>query len=110
MRFGMHSGPVWLLSREERREIARAHPDRFHHRRRTRSPRRCLYCRSRLANGRAVCSEECDSGWWQVVPTVDGEIYQPTASPAALRLSTTASSTRGQRFGGSGGGRRHSAE
>lgn len=43
--------------------------------------RSCLYCLATLANGRAVCCDECDEGWWTVVPTLDGELYDPDARP-----------------------------
>jgi hypothetical protein len=36
---------------------------------------RCLYCLSPLPNGAPVCSDECDEGWWEIVPTVTGELY-----------------------------------
>ena len=35
----------------------------------------CLYCRGPLTNGLAVCSEECDQNWWNLVPTLDGELF-----------------------------------
>jgi hypothetical protein len=37
--------------------------------------RRCLYCLGPLTNGSAVCCETCDQGWWDVCPTVDGELW-----------------------------------
>ena len=40
----------------------------------------CLFCRGRLTNGSAVCSEACDQGWWNVVPTEDGELFIPAPS------------------------------
>jgi hypothetical protein len=52
------------LTREERRLLARS-PHR----------RRCLYCLGPLANGRAVCSDACDDGWWAIVPTLSGELW-----------------------------------
>jgi hypothetical protein len=66
---------IWL-SREERRALAR---DR-------RQPtttaatttRSCLFCLGPLTNGRAVCSDQCDEAFWRVVPTRDGEIYEPS--------------------------------
>jgi hypothetical protein len=66
------SSTIWL-SREERRALARAG------RTPTAIPRppagRCLYCFDRLTNGAPVCSEACDTGWWQIVPTTDGELW-----------------------------------
>jgi hypothetical protein len=47
--------------------------------RRTKWPaprRRCLGCLAPLQNGSIVCSEECDDLWWEVVPTVSGELWQ----------------------------------
>jgi hypothetical protein len=34
-----------------------------------------LYCLGPLPNGSPACSLECDSGWWEFVPTIDGELY-----------------------------------
>jgi hypothetical protein len=82
---------IWL-SREERRELARGRQHGtqdgggadFQHRGvssdleyhfDTPGGRLCLYCRGPLANGRAVCSDACNQGWWQVVPTIDGELW-----------------------------------
>jgi hypothetical protein len=49
--------------------------------RRTRWPaqriRHCVYCCGPFANGRAVCSDECDAGWWEIVPTLSGDLWQP---------------------------------
>jgi hypothetical protein len=65
----MPSQPA-TVSREERRALARdrqqpsATP--------ARTARRCLFCLRPLTNGAAVCSDECDEGWWSIVPTVDG--------------------------------------
>jgi hypothetical protein len=64
---------IWL-SREERRALARER------RPPTTTPtptaRSCSFCYDQLTNGRAVCSDECDSGWWSVVPTIDGELWE----------------------------------
>jgi hypothetical protein len=38
--------------------------------------RRCPYCTTRLTNGASVCDATCDDGWWDVVPTVDGELWE----------------------------------
>jgi hypothetical protein len=81
-RTSLTGATVWL-SREERRELARDHFGRGHgasdpgrenqarghfdHRHQNGAPghhRLCAYCRGPLANGSAVCSEECDEGWW----------------------------------------------
>jgi hypothetical protein len=86
-----HEPLIWL-SREERRAMARGRQDGGL------SPngrsavsqqsRRCPYCTARLANGAAVCSEVCDQGWWRVVPTISGELYEekkgvpPKATPS----------------------------
>jgi hypothetical protein len=39
-------------------------------------PRHCLFCLGPLPNGREVCSDECDEGWWRICPTIDGELYE----------------------------------
>jgi hypothetical protein len=71
-------GPRWLqMTRAEQRErrarpALRPAPNGNLH---PATDHRCLYCRGPLANGRAVCSDKCDMGWWWVVPTVDGELW-----------------------------------
>jgi hypothetical protein len=67
------TGEEWRALRRERRMdsqqgVETRHGPHFH--------RRCLYCTARLTNGRAVCSDECDHGWWQICPTIDGELYE----------------------------------
>ena len=34
----------------------------------------CRYCLAPLENGSAFCSDECEDGAWQIMPTVDGEV------------------------------------
>jgi hypothetical protein len=54
-------------------------PRRTHRRTRWSAPaRRCLGCLAPLENGHIVCSEECDSLWWRVVPTVSGGLWEPS--------------------------------
>jgi hypothetical protein len=66
------------LSRDERRARARGR------RQPTATPtaNRCPFCLGPLANGAAVCSDECDEAYWKLVPTTDGELWEPPA-PAA---------------------------
>ena len=56
---------LWLLTLpDQRRERLEAYHGAL--RRKPAVPvrtRRCLYCRGRLTNGAAVCSDECDQGW-----------------------------------------------
>jgi hypothetical protein len=46
---------------------------------RKRLPRKkfCLFCLAPLANASVTCDETCDDWWWEVVPTVGGETYEP---------------------------------
>jgi Fe-S-cluster-containing dehydrogenase component len=88
---------IWL-SREERRALVREH------RAPTTTPTptagRCLYCFDRLTNGSPVCSEACDSGWWALVPTLDGELYgvaPPEPEPPQRRAPTPAERQRKRR-------------
>jgi hypothetical protein len=92
----------------ERRDAARW---RFRDRKKpTEAPKRlCLYCTAPLSNGRAVCSDECDDGWWRIVPTVDGELWAST-STTTIRASTSASKANGHHFSGNGGGGRQRRE
>jgi hypothetical protein len=71
---------IWL-SREERRALARER--RQPTATTTPTAGRCLYCFDQLTNGSPVCSQDCDEGWWRVVPTTDGELWLP-AERAAL--------------------------
>jgi hypothetical protein len=112
-----------MLTRDERRELARGRPNE------TRkpaefadgyqigqscpdlSPRRCPYCTARLTSGAPVCDATCDAGWWEVVPTVTGELYGPEAPPASSMTTTTTASSasvdsRTSGSGGSGGRQR----
>ena len=43
----------------------------------------CLFCLGRLPpNGnRPVCSDQCDDGWWEIVPTLDGTLYADHDDP-----------------------------
>jgi hypothetical protein len=73
----MPQQPVWQMTREERREIAREkHGGMRGTLPEPRIERRCLFCRGRLTNGSAVCSDECDAGWWSIVPTISGELWR----------------------------------
>ena len=38
----------------------------------------CRYCFAPLENGAAFCSDECADGAWQIVPTLDGEVFMPS--------------------------------
>jgi hypothetical protein len=69
------------LTRAERRAMARQqHSDKVPNwNSAPPADRCCLFCRGPLANGRPVCSDACDHGWWQICPTLDGELYTPTA-------------------------------
>jgi hypothetical protein len=69
--------PVLHLDRDERRARARGNGAPVA----TAAATRCLYCYGLLTNGSAVCGEECDSGWWAIVPTRDGELYEPPLRP-----------------------------
>jgi hypothetical protein len=89
----MRSGPTELLSRDQRLERAGlavfTQSSRDAMQFRTVSSRqvgepsdRCLFCLCPLPNGSPVCSDECDDGYWNLVPTVDGELWRaPKASP-----------------------------
>jgi hypothetical protein len=66
------------LSREERPAVARRREASAHLRHTKVTERRCLFCVSPLTNGSAVSSDECDDGWGRIVPTIDGELVQPT--------------------------------
>jgi hypothetical protein len=65
---------IWL-SREERRALARQGETSRRRDVLSHAPH-CLFCLGPLANGAPVCGEACDSGWWNVVPTTDGELWQ----------------------------------
>jgi hypothetical protein len=66
---------IWL-SQEERRALARGRQQKARSNSFLPTARGCLYCCGHLTNGRAVCSDECDDGWWAIVPTVDGELWE----------------------------------
>ena len=51
--------------------------------------RTCLFCYSPISNGSPVCSEACDEAWWQLVPTLDGELFEPPQRPPAGRQQAT---------------------
>jgi hypothetical protein len=36
----------------------------------------CLFCLGPLSNGSAVCSDECGNGWFSIVPTTDGSLWE----------------------------------
>jgi hypothetical protein len=39
---------------------------------------RCTFCLKPLPGAAyLVCSDECDDGWWQIVPTLSGSLYRP---------------------------------
>jgi hypothetical protein len=52
-----------------------------------RTTRTACSAKAPLANGRPVCSEACDEGWWQIVPTIDGALY---ADPSETSESAAA--------------------
>jgi hypothetical protein len=39
------------------------------------SRRFCAYCFACLTNGAAFCSEICEDGAWDIVPTINGRIW-----------------------------------
>ncbi len=71
----MSTGSVAYLSRDERRERAEGATVRKAQMRNSDKPKRCLYCTAKLSNGAPVCDETCDNGWWEVVPTISGELW-----------------------------------
>jgi hypothetical protein len=75
----MPGGPLdETLRVAERRDIARArrHPGSVPGRD-TSPPRRCAFCLGPLENGAPVCSDACDDGLWDLIPTQDGTIWIP---------------------------------
>jgi hypothetical protein len=44
----------------------------------------CRYCFAPLTNGSAFCDTDCEDGQWAIVPTIDGEIYEPEPEPEPL--------------------------
>jgi hypothetical protein len=85
-----------MLPREERRELARgpggenrplgqaidiAEVHLGHQNGAAGGARRCPYCTAPLTNGAPVCDATCDEGWWDVVPTVTGELWETLRSP-----------------------------
>jgi hypothetical protein len=67
---------MWLAADQERRH------DRPNGRmRRTKWPERqlhCVGCLAPLANGAIVCFPACDELWWNIVPTISGDLWEPT--------------------------------
>ena len=54
------------------------------HMRRTKWPRRqrcCLACLAPLTNGTLVCCLACDDLAWRIVPTLSGELWEPSSEP-----------------------------
>jgi hypothetical protein len=47
-------------------------------------PHPCSYCFATLTNGSAFCDDDCEDGQWAIVPTIDGEIYQPEPEETSL--------------------------
>jgi hypothetical protein len=37
----------------------------------------CRYCFAPLTNERNFCNDDCENGQWAIVPTLDGEIFEP---------------------------------
>jgi hypothetical protein len=74
----MRPAEIWL-SLEERRFLARVERNRLH---RTVPPRTAVTYSAavQLANGVPVCSQQCDDGWWKVVPTLSGELWVPSGA------------------------------
>jgi hypothetical protein len=74
-----HGACIWRELNETRTVAERRGEARWRHRH-CKKPvpsagRLCLFCRGPLTNGSAVCSNECDEGWWQICPTIDGELW-----------------------------------
>jgi hypothetical protein len=63
------------LDREERRALVRERDHVPNGNMVAPATPECLYCYGPLANGRAVCSDPCDTGWWEIVPTISGELW-----------------------------------
>jgi hypothetical protein len=42
----------------------------------------CSYCFRALANGAAFCDEDCEDAAWDIVPTVNGRIWEAPAERA----------------------------
>jgi hypothetical protein len=75
--------PVRHLALRERRDLARERHPGPAAASCTASSRLCLLRYGPLTNGSAVCSQECDNGWWNVVPTLNGELYVPAVDDLA---------------------------
>jgi hypothetical protein len=42
----------------------------------------CAYCFARLPRGdNDFCDDDCEDGQWAIVPTIDGEIFEPEPGP-----------------------------
>jgi hypothetical protein len=50
----------------------------------------CRYCFARLPRGDGdFCNETCEDGMWAIVPTLDGEIYEPEPEEPPLDPAET---------------------
>jgi hypothetical protein len=69
----LHPGPLReTMTIAERRAIAR---ERRPEPPPSATPKLCLSCLVPLTKGRLVCSDACDNLWWDLIPTVSGELF-----------------------------------